>query len=394
MNDSTEAVPFKIDIEEEKLNDVQERLKKSRLSEDFGNQDWKYGTERNYLSEILKYWIQNYNWRDQEEKINSFPHYKCEIDGNPIHFIHVKGSGKNAKPIILSHGWPWTFWDYQKIIDPLANPEKYGGDSEDSFDVIVPSLPGYGFSTPLKKTGINFWETSDLWVSLMKDVLGYEKFFAHGGDWGSLVTLQLGHKYSEIVPALHTHTTINLDFFERPVPTEDDFSESEKKLHHRNVEFWTEGHGYFQIQATKPQTLSYGLNDSPIGLCAWLIEKRRSWGDCGNDIESRFSKDDLINTTMIYWLSESFGTSARYYYEAMHNMWKASHDRTPIVESAVGFTVFEGDIIFRPKKLMAEANNLQYWNVTEKGGHFAPMEEPEFLVKEIRKFFSSYRSLV
>ena len=394
MNDSTEAVPFKIDIEEEKLNDVQERLKKSRLSEDFGNQDWKYGTERNYLSEILKYWIQNYNWRDQEEKINSFPHYKCEIDGNPIHFIHVKGSGKNAKPIILSHGWPWTFWDYQKIIDPLANPEKYGGDSEDSFDVIVPSLPGYGFSTPLKKTGINFWETSDLWVSLMKDVLGYEKFFAHGGDWGSLVTLQLGHKYSEIVPALHTHTAINLDFFERSVPTEDEFSESEKKLHLRNVEFWTEGNGYFQIQATKPQTLSYGLNDSPIGLCAWLIEKRRSWGDCGNDIESRFSKDDLINTTMIYWLSESFVTSARYYYEAMHNIWKASHDRTPIVESAVGFTVFEGDIIFRPKKLMAEANNLQYWNVTEKGGHFAPMEEPEFLVKEIRKFFSSYRSLV
>ena len=153
-----------------------------------------------------------------------------------------------------------------------------------------------------------------------------------------------------MVPALHTHTAINLDFFERPVPTEDEFSESEKKLHRRNVEFWTEGNGYFQIQATKPQTLSYGLNDSPIGLCAWLIEKRRSWGDCGNDIESRFSKDDLINTTMIYWLSESFVTSARYYYEAMHNIWKASHNRTPIVESAVGFTVFEGDIIFRPKK--------------------------------------------
>ena len=153
------------------------------------------------------------------------------------------------------------------------------------------------------------------------DVLGYEKFFAHGGDWGGLVTLQLGHKYSEFVPAVHTHTIINLDFFDTPPPSEEDFDDNEKNYHAKNQKFWEEGHGYFQIQATKPQTLSYAINDSPIGLCAWLIEKRKSWSDCNDHIESIFSNDDLINTTMIYWLSESFGTSARYYYEAAHNLW-------------------------------------------------------------------------
>ena len=228
----------------------------------------------------------------------------------------------------------------------------------------------------------------------MTDFLGYEKFFAHGGDWGAAVTLQLGHKYSSIVPAVHAHMAIPIDVFTNPQPGADAYSEDEKKWYEKNIDFATEGNGYFQIQATKPQTLSYGLNDSPIGLLAWLVEKRRAWSDCNGDIESRFSKDDLINTAMIYWLGESFGTSARYYYEAVHNPWKPSHDRHPMVESATGFTIFEGDVIFRPKEWMKKEHNIKYWNVAPSGGHFAPMEEPEFLTKEIREFFSSYRNLI
>lgn len=394
MNREIEEYSFVLDIKQDIIDDVKNRLRNSRISKDIENDNWRYGTEESYLRELIHYWINNYDWKLHEKEINKFSHYKTKIDNIPIHFIYEKGSGKNPKPLILTHGWPWTFWDYKKIIYPLAHPEKYGGKEEDSFDVIVPSLPGYGFSTPLEETGINFWKTSDLWVSLMKDFLGYEKFFAHGGDWGSLVTFQLGHKYSKIVPAIHTHTTIDLDFFGKPNPEEKEFSLDEKKLYQRNLEFWTEGNGYFQIQATKPQTLAYGLNDSPLGLCAWLIEKRKSWGDCGSNIENRFSKDDLINTTMLYWLSESFGTSARYYYEAVHNPWKPSHNRIPKVESAVGITVFEGDIIFRPKKLMEQENNIQHWNISKKGGHFAPMEEPNFLIKEIRDFFRSYRDLI
>ena len=386
--------PFKLNIENDILEGISNRLKTSRLPEDFGNSNWSYGTERSYLENLLEYWISDYDWKKTEKEINSFPNFICEINNIPIHFIHIKSSNKNSKPIILTHGWPWTFWDYKKIIRPLTNPEEYGGKKEDSFDVVVPSLPGFGFSTPLKKTGINFSNTADLWVSLMQDILGYDKFFAHGGDWGGLVTLQLGHKYSKIVPAVHTHTIINLDFFDSPPPNEEDFAENEKNFHLQNLKFWEEGHGYFQIQATKPQTLSYAINDSPIGLCAWLIEKRRDWSDCNGDIESKFTKDDLINTTMIYWLSETFGTSARYYYEAAHNLWKPSHDRFPVVESATGFSVFEGDIIFRPKKLMEKANNLKHWNMFKNGGHFAPMEQPEIIIDEIRKFFYEYRSLI
>ena len=384
--------PFVLNIESNILEDISVRLKATRLPEDFGNQDWRYGTERSYLGGLLEYWINDYDWKKTEEEINSYPNFICEINDIPIHFLFVKGSGGSAKPLLLTHGWPWTFWDYKKIIRPLTNPEEFGGLEEDAFDVIIPSLPGFGFSTPLKKTGINFSNTADLWISLMQDVLGYEKFFAHGGDWGGLVTLQLGHKYSQFVPAVHTHTIINLDFFDTPPPSEEDFDENEKKYYFKNQEFWEEGHGYFQIQATKPQTLSYAINDSPIGLCAWLIEKRKSWSDCNDDIESIFSKDDLINTTMIYWLSESFGTSARYYYEAAHNLWSPAHTRQPIVESATGFSVFEGDIIFRPRKLMEKSNNLKHWKVFKTGGHFAPMEQPEILVNEIRDFFRNYKS--
>ena len=188
---------FTLETEQDLLDDVNTRVKNSRITKDFGNQKWQYGTEESYLKDLIHYWINDYDWRAQEKKINAFSHYKIEIDKIPIHFIYEKGSGENPKPLILSHGWPWTFWDYQKIIGPLAHPERYGGNIDDSFDVIVPSLPGYGFSTPLKETGINYWKTSDLWVRLMKDILGYEKFFAHGGDWGAAVTLQLGHKYSK-----------------------------------------------------------------------------------------------------------------------------------------------------------------------------------------------------
>ena len=192
----------------------------------------------------------------------------------------------------------------------------------------------------------------------------------------------------------HTHMAVPIDFVTNPHPDISFYSNSEKKWHEKNMNFVTEGNGYFQIQASRPQTLAYGLNDSPIGLLAWLVEKRRAWSDCNGDIESRFSKDDLINTAMIYWLSESFGTSARYYYEAIHNIWKPSHDRHPMVESITGFTIFEGDVIFRPRKWMEKEHNIKYWNVKSSGGHFAPMEEPEVLIDEIRKFFNPYRSLI
>ena len=177
MNNKIKDNSFILNIKQDVLNDINYRVKNSRVSNDFGNKDWKYGTEETYLKELINYWSNHYDWKKQEKEINKFSHYKIKIDNIPIHFMYEKGSGENSKPLILTHGWPWTFWDYQKVIGPLAHPEQYGGDIEQSFDVIVPSLPGYGFSTPLKETGINFWRTSDLWVQLMTDILGYKKIF-------------------------------------------------------------------------------------------------------------------------------------------------------------------------------------------------------------------------
>ena len=191
--------PFSLSIAEQDLSDLEKRLRRTRLAPDFSNDNWDYGTNGEYLAELLDYWINNFDWRAQESKINSFSHYKTLINGNPIHFIYEKGKGPNPTPLILSHGWPWTFWDWHKVIEPLTDPESFGGDPKDSFDVIVPSLPGYGFSSPLQSSGINFWETADIWVYLMRDVLGYDRFAAGGGDWGALVTSQLGHKHAKYI---------------------------------------------------------------------------------------------------------------------------------------------------------------------------------------------------
>ena len=293
MNEKISKYSFNINIKDDALKDINLRLRNSRIINDFGNNEWDYGTSASYLKDLISYWANDYKWKDQENEINRFAHYKVEIENTPVHFIYEKGSAENSKPLILTHGWPWTFWDYKKIIEPLAHPEKFGGNLTDSFDVIIPSLPGYGFSTPLKKTGMNFWKTSDIWVKLMTDILGYKKFFAHGGDWGAAVTLQLGHKYSEIVPAIHTHMAVPIDFVTNPHPDISFYSDSEKKWHEKNMNFITEGNGYFQIQASKPQTLSYGLNDSPVGLLAWLVEK-----DVHGVIAKEILKIDSLRMTL------------------------------------------------------------------------------------------------
>ena len=379
--------PFSLSIAEQDLSDLEKRLRRTRLAPDFSNDNWDYGTNGEYLSELLDYWINNFDWRAQESKINSFSHYKTLINGNPIHFIYEKGKGPNPTPLILSHGWPWTFWDWHKVIKPLTDPESFGGDPKDSFDVIVPSLPGYGFSSPLQSSGINFWETADIWVYLMRDVLGYDRFAAGGGDWGALVTSQLGHKHAKYIIGTYIHLMAPLDLFNGPLPEKMDYTEEEKKYFDRNEAFFTNESGYSAIQTTKPQTVAYGLNDSPIGLCSWILEKRRTWSDSEGDVESRFTKDDLLTTVCIYWFTQTYGTSARYYYECVHNPWTPSHRTMPIVEAPTGIGVFPNEVIMMPRSWAEKYYNLFHWTEMPSGGHFAPMEEPEALVEDIRTFF-------
>lgn len=385
--------PFTINIPDTTLEDLRHRLSHTRFPRDFANNNWEYGTNCDYLKELIDYWRSAYDWRTHERAINSFNNYKTEIDGIPIHFIHERGKGPKPVPIILTHGWPWTFWDLHKVIRPLTDPAAHGGNPADSFDVVVPSLPGYGFSTPLTTTGVNYWRTADLWVTLMQDVLGYDRFAAEGGDWGAIVAEQLGHKYADRLIGAYIHLMVPLGFFSGDgAPTPEDFGPGEESWAAHNQNFLTNESGYSNLQFTKPQTIAHALNDSPAGLASWILEKRRTWSDCGGDVERRFSKDDLCTTFTIYWATESYGTSARYYYEAAHNLWKPSHNRTPVVETPTGVGVFLNEVLLMPRKWATRYFNLQHWTVMPSGGHFAPMEEPKLLVEDIRAFFRKLRN--
>lgn len=385
------AQPFRVDIPEQILVDLKARLKNARFAPDFANKEWAYGTETETLRELCAYWANDFDWRAEEAKMNTFSHFKSEIEGVPIHFIHERGQGPNPIPLILSHGWPWTFWDFHKVIRPLTNPAAFGGDPADAFDVIVPSLPGFGFSSPLTVTGINFWRTADLWDQLMRNELGYARYAAQGGDWGALVTGQLGHKYAENLIGIHVNLIVPLEVFSADMPGAEFYDPDDRALLERNERFFSDGSGYSAIQSTRPQTLAHGLNDSPVGLCSWILEKRRAWSASKGDVYSRFSKDDLCTTMTIYWATQTYGTSARYYYECVHNPWSPSSDNQPTVKAPTSAAIFPDEVVLFPKRWAEQYYNLKRWTPMKSGGHFAPMEEPDALVEDIRASFRSER---
>ena len=382
--------PFAIAIADETLDDLRRRLTQARWVADFANEDWAYGTNADYLHTLVDYWRTDYDWRRHERDINAIPQFRTVIDDVPVHFLHVRGKAPNAIPLLLNHGWPWTFWDFRHLIGPLTDPQAHGLDPADCFDVIVPSLPGYGFSTPLTTTGINFWRTADLWVELMSR-LGYPRFASHGGDWGAFVSAQLGHKYADRLIGVHLTLMSPLDFFTGGTVAAEDYADDEKDWPQRGRNFFQNESGYYALQSTKPQTVAFALNDSPIGLASWILEKRRTWSDCDGNVERRFSKDDLLTTIMIYWLTQSYGTSARYYYEAAHRPWQPSHSRQPVVECPTGVAVFLKEVVLQPKRWAQRYYNLQRWSVFPSGGHFAPMEEPQVLAADIAAFFRTLR---
>ena len=378
--------PFRVEVSDEVLADLRVRLERTRWVDDFANEGWQYGTNTAYLEELVAYWLEAYDWRKHERAMNALPQYRTEIDGVPIHFAYVRGTGPRPKPLILSHGWPWTFWEYRKVIGPLSDPGAYGGDPADAFDVVVPSLQGYGFSTPLRKTGLNFWRTSGLWVKLM-DRLGYARFAAHGADWGALVTADLGHRYPARMTGVHLAMMLPLDLFSGGLPATTDYDADEARMAARLQSFFATETAYSALQGTKPQSIAAALNDSPVGLASWIVEKQRSWSDCKGNVENRFSKDDLLTTIMIYWVTQSYGTSARYYYEAAHHPWTPAHDRLPVVEAPVGVSVLPEEICTAPRRWARRYYNLQQMRHHASGGHFAAWEEPQAIVTDLRDFF-------
>ncbi|HTT75466.1 MAG TPA: epoxide hydrolase [Candidatus Binataceae bacterium] len=383
--------PFKVAIPDSVLTDLKERLRRVRYPIDFANENWAYGTNRAYLEEMVAYWLGHYDWRKHEAEINRFAHYRTNIGGIPIHFIHEAGKGPKPIPLILSHGWPWTFWDLHKVIRPLADPAAFGGDPADAFDVVVPSLPGFCFSTPLTTPGVNWWRTADLWLTLMREVLGYSRFAAEGGDWGAFVTQQLGHKYPQHMIAIYLTLSIPMNFFSGGGFKESDYGADEQAALARTREARPSIISHVAVQTRDPQTLAYGMHDSPVALLAWMLERRRAWSDCGGNVERRYSKDELLTHIMLYWVTECFVTSVRYYYEARNHPWKPVHDRMPVVEAPTGIGVFPRELLIPPRQWAEKYFNLQRWTPMASGGHFAPSEEPDQLVQDLRAFYRSYR---
>jgi pimeloyl-ACP methyl ester carboxylesterase len=407
--------PYIVNIPDESLRDLRDRLRNSRLPLDFANDQWAYGTNSAYLRELITYYLEEYDWRSVERRINSYPHFKTVIDGIPIHFMKIEGKGRNPAPLIMSHGFPWTFWDFEKIIKLLTDPAAVGGDEADSFTLVIPSLPGHVFSTPVAVPGVNFWRTADLWNTLMTQRLGYARYFASGGDWGSQIAAQAGHKYPGQAVAVHVHLQIPLSAYQATHPdvppgvacvdavsgltAPSEYGPDEQGWFERNVDFLSNESGYAVLQSTKPQTVSFALDDSAAGLWAWLLDKRRRWADTlqpdgTRDIESRFSKEDLATLLTLYWASGSFSTAARYYYETLHNPWRPSHGRFPVVEAATGVAVFTKDVFLMPRKWTEGYYNLKRYNVFSQGGHWAPAEEPETLATDLTEFFRDYRQLL
>jgi pimeloyl-ACP methyl ester carboxylesterase len=378
--------PFQIHVPQEVLDDLKARLRNTRWADDFNNDEWQYGTNAAYLAELVAYWIDGYDWRKQERAINVYPQFRTEIEDVPIHFLHVRGKGPSPRPLILSHGWPWTFLEYRKVIGLLTDPGSHGGDPADAFDLVVPSLPGYGFSTPLRKPGVNFWRTSGLWVKLM-DELGYPRFGAHGADWGALVTADLGHRYPQRMLGVHFTMMLPLDLFSGGAPAPEDYDTDESSLAAQLQSFFANESAYSALQSTKPQTIAMALNDSPVGLLSWIVEKLRGWSDCHGQVETRFSKDDLLTTVTIYWVTQSYGTSARYYYEAAHDPWKPVHGRNPVVEAPTGLSVLPAEFATAPRRWMQRYYNLKQKRLHARGGHYGAWEEPEAIVTDLRDFF-------
>jgi pimeloyl-ACP methyl ester carboxylesterase len=403
----TGLTPFVIAVSDETLADLVARLKATRWSTDLDNEDWYYGISTSYLKNLVDYWIDEFDWRETERRLNAFTHHRVEIDGVPVHFIRETGKGPAPIPIVLSHGWPWTFWDWSKVIRPLADPIAFGGDPADAFDVIVPSLPGFGFSTPVNKGDMNFWKMAELWNTLMTEILGYAKYAAAGSDYGALLTGQLGHKYAKNLYGIHLGNDLPLNMFQSERPwdlTEGHLipADASDELRADIQNLYRTYASHVAVHMLDAQTLTHGLNDSPVGMLAWVLQRWAKWSDKRGNFEEAFPPDHILTNATIYWVNEAIGSSVRSYANANRYPWRPSHDRIPAIEAPAGFTFLSGDA-YPPgttvdTRVDAFLNgptrtwfNPVYVKAHAKGGHFVPWENPDAVIDDIRATFRTLR---
>jgi microsomal epoxide hydrolase len=378
---SNELVPFKINVPQADLDDLKLRLVRTRWPERATVSDTSQGPQLEKVKALVEYWRTHYDWRRLEARLNSYPQFKIEMNGLGIHFLHIRSKHENALPLIMTHGWPGSIVEFLETIEPLVDPTAHGGRAEDAFHVVLPSIPGHGFSDKPTEKGWNRTRIAYAWDELMHR-LGYDSYVAQGGDWGSVITTEMGRLKVKGLTAMH----VNLPFvFPNPFPA--DPTPEEQIAIDQVKRFGSEGSAYFQIHATRPQTIGYALADSPSGQAAWIYEKLASWSDSNGNPESVFTYDQMLDDIMFYWITDSGASSARMYAENADLTFYSIP-----VDIPTGVSTFPGEIFTTPKAWSERTfGKLIYWNRTVKGGHFAAFEQPKIFVGEVRAAFSSLR---
>jgi microsomal epoxide hydrolase len=376
--------PYRVDVPDAVIVDLRERLERTRFPNQVRGTGWDMGTELGYLRELLDYWRDDFDWLAVEARLNALGNFVTEVDGQRVHFLHVRSPEPDALPVVISHGWPGSVVEFLDVIGPLTDPRAHGGDPADAFHVVAPSLPGYGFSGPTSEPGWTTRRMAGAFAQIMAE-LGYDRYGAQGGDWGSLVSANLADVDAAHVCGLHLNFVVT-----RVVPDEIGSLTTEEQANLVAMqEFRRTGAGYQEIQGTKPQSLGYGLEDSPSGLAAWIVEKFRAWSDCDGDVERSFTKDQLLANVMLYWVTGTITSSARLYYETRRS--GTASIPSDFIGVPTGVAVFPGELTKMPRRWVEQHYNVTHWREQPRGGHFAAMEVPDVYVDELRTFFRTVR---
>jgi microsomal epoxide hydrolase len=376
----TNVRPFSISVPDSVLIDLRERLARTRWPDAMPGAGWDEGADLGYVQELCDYWRSSYEWRKHEAALNAHPQFMAEVDGVDLHFWHVRGKGPSPFPLLLVHGWPGSIYEFHHLIRRLTDPAAHGGDEADSFDVVIPALPGYGWSGKPKERGWGPSRTAAAFDRLMVEMLGYERYGTQGGDWGGIITARLGAAHPEHIAGCHLNFIIG-------VPPEGESSEEGKAHAAERQRFVAEETAYSQLHGTKPMSLAIAQADSPAGIAAWIVEKFRTWSDCGGDVESVYTMDQLLTNVMFYWAPNSIVSAARMYYESRHDQQSFAGR----VEVPVAGAIFPKEIYRSPRHWAEARYNIQRWTEFDRGGHFAAMERPAELVEDVRAFFRTLR---
>ncbi|MFF7356515.1 MULTISPECIES: epoxide hydrolase family protein [Streptomyces] len=387
--------PFRLSVPQSDLDDLHDRLDRTRWPAELPGAGWEYGVPAGYLRELVRYWRHEYDWRAAEAELNRWPQFTTTIDGTNVHFAHVRSPEPDATPLVLTHGWPGSVVEFLDVVGPLTDPVAHGGDAADAFHVVVPSIPGFGLSGPTTERGWEARRVADAWVELMRR-LGYERFGLQGGDWGAGISRELGRVHPERVIGVHLNLLPGAQAATEPTEEElaalDPGERERTLLSWRRWDAWLrDGAGYAGLQSTRPHTLAYALTDSPVGQLAWIVEKFREWADCAELPEEAVDRDRLLTNVMLYWLTGTAGSSGRIYYERAHTggdrAWQPAEPST----APTALAVFPADPQMPLRHKAERTENLVRWTEFDRGGHFAALEEPDLLVPDIRAFFRGLR---